>query len=112
VVSSGENLTRIAQRYGTTAEAVAKMNGIDGKRPIFPGQKLRVPRGKTRSSKAGSKGTSQKKKEAIAYSVKKGDSLSTIAARHKISVAALLRANRIDAKKPLQIGQRLAIPVP
>ena len=107
VISSGETLTSIAKRYGATVEAIAKMNGIDDKRPIFPGQKLRVPRGGATQSKKKSG-----KKEAIAYQVKKGDSLSSIAARHDISVAALLRANRIDPKKPLQIGQRLAIPVP
>jgi zinc protease len=120
VVSSGENLTTIAKRYASTVTAIAKMNGINQTKPIFPGQKLRVPRGVARSSKqadnrkSGSKTASSRpaKKQAIAYSVKRGDSLSTIAARHQISVAAMLRANRIDPKKPLQIGQRLAIPVP
>jgi LysM repeat protein len=87
------------------------MNGIGEKQPIFPGQKLRVPRGSARKS-TGSRKQRGRKKEAIAYTVKKGDSLSSIAARHKISVAAILRANRINPKKPLQIGKRLAIPVP
>lgn len=126
IVSSGENLTTIAKRHGSTAAAIAKMNGISEKQPIFPGQKLRVPRtapakrSTSRATQASSSGAStasdqkkkKKKKEAIAYQVKKGDSLSSIAARHDISVAALLRANRIDPKKPLRIGQRLAIPVP
>ncbi|HEU5073558.1 MAG TPA: insulinase family protein [Polyangiaceae bacterium] len=123
IVSSGENLTSIAKRHGSTADAIAKMNGISEKQPIFPGQKLRVPRGSARkpgtstASRATTAGAtagpnSSKKKEAIAYQVKKGDSLSSIAARHDISVAALLRANRIDPKKPLKIGQRLAVPIP
>ena len=122
IVSSGENLTIIAKRHGTTSDAIAKMNGISEKQAIFPGQKLKVPRGSKRESNAkqtSSTGartaaapTPAKKKEAIAYQVKSGDSLSSIAARHDISVAALLRANRIDPKKPLRIGQRLAIPVP
>ncbi len=109
VVSSGENLTLIARRYGSSVEAIAKMNGINAKQPIFPGQKLRVPRGVAKRGKGSARPA---KKEAIAYVVKKGDTLSGIAARHKISVAAILRANRIDPKKPLKIGQRLAIPVP
>lgn len=120
IVSSGENLTLIAKRYGSTVPAICKMNGIGEKQPIFPGQKLRVPHGVARKSPNTKNSSSpkqaapaqKKKKEAIAYQVKKGDSLSSIAARHNISVAALLRANRIDPKKPLQIGQRLAIPVP
>ena len=124
IVSSGENLTIIAKRHGSTPDAIAKMNGISEKQRIFPGQKLRVPRGSaekgasSRAARASGSSTPlgapapTKKKEAIAYQVKKGDSLSSIAARHDISVAALLRANRIDPKKPLRIGQRLAVPVP
>lgn len=123
IVSSGENLTIIAKRHGSTANAIAKMNGISEKASIFPGQKLRVPRasaqkrGATSGTRGSGAGTAAapappKKKEAIAYQVKSGDSLSSIAARHDISVAALLRANRIDPKKPLRIGQRLAVPVP
>lgn len=44
------------------------------------------------------------------YVVKPGDSLSVIAARHKVSVAALTRANGISKKKPIRPGQRLVIP--
>jgi LysM repeat protein len=44
------------------------------------------------------------------YVVKAGDSLSVIAARHKVSVAALTRANGISKKKPIRPGQRLVIP--
>ncbi len=49
-------------------------------------------------------------KPARSYVVKAGDSLSVIAARHKVSVAALTRANGISKKKPIRPGQRLVIP--
>jgi len=126
-VSSEENLTLIAKRHGSTPQAIAQLNGINEKQAIFPGQKLRVPAGAKKQSDAAKKqsnaakqqgdvtkqkSAAPKKKEALAYQVRKGDSLSSIAARHDISVAALLRANRIDPKKPLQLGQRLAIPIP
>lgn len=44
------------------------------------------------------------------YVVKPGDSLSVIAARHKVSVAALTRANGISKKRPIRPGQKLVIP--
>jgi LysM repeat protein len=102
IVRSGENLTSIANQVGSTAAEVAKLNGMSPNKTIFPGDKLRVPRSKARASK--------KKKEAVAYVVKKGDTLSSIAARFKVSVGAIERANRIDRKKAIRPGQRLAIP--
>jgi membrane-bound lytic murein transglycosylase D len=42
VVQSGETLTRIAARYGTTVQILEKLNGMrDG--ALRPGQRLKVP---------------------------------------------------------------------
>ena len=77
IVSSGENLTLIAKRHGSTPQAIAKLNGINEKQRIYPGQKLRVPVGakkptgatttRSRSSDTGvAPGPSpNKKKEAL-----------------------------------------------
>jgi len=43
VVSAGETLWGIAQRYGTSIEAIQRANGI-GDRPIVPGQRLNISR--------------------------------------------------------------------
>lgn len=46
------------------------------------------------------------------YEVKAGDTLYSLAKKHNISVAALLKANRLpSADVPLKVGQRLVIPV-
>jgi peptidoglycan hydrolase-like protein with peptidoglycan-binding domain len=44
------------------------------------------------------------------YVVRAGDSLTSIASRHKTTVAALARVNNLDIMKPIVIGQRLHIP--
>jgi LysM repeat protein len=43
VVQPGENLFRIALKYGTTVEAIATANGIRNVHFIYPGQSLRIP---------------------------------------------------------------------
>lgn len=43
VVQAGENLFRIALRYGTTVEAIAVANGISNVHLIYAGQSLRIP---------------------------------------------------------------------
>ncbi len=45
VVCRGENLTRIAMRYGTTVHAIAQANGIWNPNCIFAGQVLKIPCG-------------------------------------------------------------------
>ncbi|MFI5267173.1 MAG: LysM peptidoglycan-binding domain-containing protein, partial [Chloroflexota bacterium] len=48
--------------------------------------------------------------EAAAYTVKSGDTLSSIAAENKSTVDAIAKANNITDPNKLQIGQKLAIP--
>ena len=49
-VSSGETLSSIASRYGTTVGALARVNKIRDPNFIVSGQKLRVPSGRVRIS--------------------------------------------------------------
>lgn len=42
-VRTGESLWSIAQKYGTTVEALAQANGISPRGRLHPGQKLRIP---------------------------------------------------------------------
>lgn len=41
-VKSGDTLTKIANKYGTTVDNLVKLNGIKNKNLIYAGQKLRV----------------------------------------------------------------------
>ena len=41
-VQKGDNLTKIAKKYGTTVDQLVKWNGIKNKNLIYAGQKLRV----------------------------------------------------------------------
>lgn len=41
-VKKGDTLSAIAKKYGTTYQAIAKLNGIANPNKIYPGQKLRV----------------------------------------------------------------------
>jgi LysM repeat protein len=43
VVQSGDSLSSIAQRFGTTADELARINGITDPNTLDIGQKLQVP---------------------------------------------------------------------
>jgi soluble lytic murein transglycosylase-like protein len=43
VVARGDNLTVIARRFGTSVDALARANGIDPRRILHEGRRLRIP---------------------------------------------------------------------
>ncbi len=109
VVKKGESLARIAARNGVTTQALLKANNMTMKQAsrIRAGQKLTIPGKALPQSAASTRGT-----KATTYVVKRGDSISKIAAKNGITVQELLKANGMTAKAASRIhaGQKLTIP--
>jgi membrane-bound lytic murein transglycosylase D len=55
---------------------------------------------------------SSAQKRSRFYRVKPGDSAGTIAHRHKVSLESLIRANNLNKKAVIRVGQNLRIPSP
>lgn len=101
VVQPGDNLFRIALRYGTTVQAIAQANGIANASQISVGQELTIPAGGQPSQPAPS-GTT--------YVVKPGDNLFRIALRYNMSYQRLAEYNGIANPANIYVGQVLRIP--
>ena len=43
MVQSGDTLGRIAKQHGVSVEALCKINDLDRREPIHPGQQLKIP---------------------------------------------------------------------
>jgi LysM repeat protein len=97
-VQAGENLYRIAQRYGTTVEAIMAANGITDARSLKVGQVLLIPVGG-----GGTTGTG-------AYVVQPGDTLYSIAKRFGTTVETLAALNGLAPPYTIKVGQTLVIP--
>ena len=105
VVRRGENLFRIALRYGTTAQALAAANGLANPNHVYVGQRLVIPgHGTMPPAPAPSTPSGQ------TYTVRRGDTLSAIALRYGISTWALAQANGIRNPSFIYVGQVLRIP--
>ncbi len=107
-VKKGDNLSEIARRSGTTVAAIRKASGLKGD-TIYAGTTIKVPFTPKGYKADAKKGGSTK---ATSYTVKKGDTISGIAAKNGVSTAALLKANKMsDAQaKRIRPGQKLTIP--
>lgn len=91
-VRSGDSLSAIAARFGTTVSALQSANNIRNANLIYPGQVLRV------SGQA----TAQR-----AYTVRSGDNLSVIASRLGTTVGHLQSTNGIRNVNLIYPGQSL-----
>lgn len=93
-VLSGETLSQIAARYGTTYQQLAKINNIANPDLIYPGQILRI-NGEALSLKT--------------YTVQSGDTLSGIAAKYGTSYQRLAQINGISNPDLIYPGQIIKI---
>lgn len=90
VVKSGDTLSGIATKYGTTYQALARLNGISFPYTIYPNQLLKV------------NGTASK-----TYTVHSGDTLSGIANKLGVSVSYLVSKNGIHNANLIYVGETL-----
>ncbi|MGO4702936.1 LysM peptidoglycan-binding domain-containing protein [Dyella sp. 2RAB6] len=99
-VQSGDTLSAIAARQGVSLKALEAANPqIRDFNHIYPGQVIHLP-GSAGSAPAGG-----------SYTVKSGDTMSGIAARHGVSLPALLAANpQISNPNRIYPGQVIHLP--
>jgi LysM repeat protein len=102
-VRPGDNLTRIANRYGTSVRAIMSANGLYSS-VIYVGQVLYIPAGSGGGGGGGGGWC------ARTYIVQPGDTLSGIARWFGVSTQQLAAANNIYNPSHIYVGQRLCIP--
>jgi LysM repeat protein len=104
-VKSGDTVATIAGSFGLSTASVLALNGLSWKSTIFPGQKLSlVAGGATAQPSRASSGT------ARSYTIKRGDTLSSIAGAHGVATSALLAANGLGWSSIIYPGQKLSVP--
>ena len=106
VVSRGDTLWDIARFYGTSPRAIQSVNALASVRRLRPGQRLAIPG----DSSPGRSLKRVVKRPRVYHRVRRGETLSTIADRYRVSPKALQRANSIRNRHRIRVGQRLRIP--
>ncbi len=92
-VRQGDTISGIAKKFGlTNISTLISVNDIGNVRQLAAGQKLKIP-----------------SIDGIVYTVKKGDSLSGITGKYKVSLEQLLDVNELTSET-LTAGQQLFLP--
>ena len=93
-VQSGDTLSGIAAKFGTTYQILAAINGIGDPNHIWPGEVLKVT------------GTAS---QQSTYYVQAGDTLSAIASKFGTTVSSLVSLNHISNPNVIYVGQKIYV---
>jgi N-acetylmuramoyl-L-alanine amidase len=118
-VQPGETLWSIATANNFTTSALAAANGLSEDSQVVLGSQIKIPSvseaaaalsSGTPLSSSGSTSTGSGAPPAGAYTVRPGDTLSSIAGRSGVPMIAVANMNGVDPAKPLLIGTVLKLP--
>ncbi|MFM6963858.1 MAG: LysM peptidoglycan-binding domain-containing protein [Micrococcales bacterium] len=103
-VSEGETLHAIANHYNVKLSNLLALNELSPQSILFPGQVLQLrevtPIARTMKSAT----------RINEHAVIEGETLTSIARHHKVSLTALLKANKLSRTSLIFVGQILDIP--
>jgi murein DD-endopeptidase MepM/ murein hydrolase activator NlpD len=127
-VAQGETIQTISRRYGVPAIAIAEANGMTTGTPIYPGQRLVIPKYSHSGGRAApapaapqlaaapmTTGSVRQPARPLAaqgqvHTVGPGETMFSIGRRYHVSPVALAQANRLPPHHKLRMGEQLTIP--
>ena len=139
-VRRGDNIASIARKFNITQAQVRSLNKLSRGSKLVAGRRIRVPgeqiaglaeskkKSKTTDREPAEAKPSKKKlvkslkvtpatakqssqlKSKKFHVVKRGDTLTRIAQKYKVSIQALAKTNRLNHKSPIPVGASLQIP--
>jgi LysM repeat protein len=116
-IAQGDTISRIARTFGVSVAAVLQANRLSPSSIIYPGQRLTIP-SRIVPAAAQTAATQAPAPQpapgpaATTWTVRTGDTVTGIANRFGVTVAAVLTANGLSRSSIIYPGQRLAIPSP
>ena len=111
-VKAGDNLSKIAKRYGVSLNELLELNGLTRNSILRIGQTIKIPAGAKPAAETSSASSGTSALSGVAttgYVVQKGDSLSKLAIKFNTSVKKIMELNGLKSTN-IRVGQKLKLP--
>ena len=114
LVDNGDTLSGIARSKDSSVKEIMEFNNLSSVK-IKPGQDLKIPRDKITKTVSNNKSTagsaaSKAENAQVYYTVRRGDTLSSIAARRNLPIEEIMNANNLNSDF-IKAGQELVLPI-
>jgi LysM repeat protein len=121
MIQRGDTISKIAARFGVSTQAVLAANGLGWSSIIYGGQTITIPAGgsaplavQTVASvtpvAAAPAAPAPAPAASTSYTIRSGDTISSIAKSTGVPVSAILSANGLGASSIIYAGRTLVIP--
>ncbi len=112
-IQNGDSLSHIAHKFRVETSDLKSVNSLTSSK-IRAGDTLVIPGSHQPSAETRTRGNpflfnQTRQSQPKVYRVKSGDSFWSIARKFKVNMNKLIKTNRLNPKRALQIGQRILI---
>ncbi|TQJ61610.1 LysM repeat protein [Arthrobacter sp. SLBN-83] len=108
----GDTVSAIAGRFGLDTGEILKLNNLQANTIIYPGQKLKLSGSPTPAAPAPAPAAAPAAPAPGAgatYTVKSGDTLGAIAARHNVALSDVFTWNNLSMRSIIYPGQKIKV---
>jgi LysM repeat protein len=107
----GDTISGIAGRYGLDTNTVLQLNGLSASTIIYPGQQIKLSgSGTTPAAPApAAPSPAPSPSSSSSYTVKSGDTLGGIAARHGVALSDVFSWNGLNGRSIIYPGQQIKV---
>lgn len=108
-VSTGDTVSALAHRYGSTIDAIIAANKLNSRATIYSGTTLTIPT-KPSTTTAAPKTGSVKTSAAVTHKVVAGDTVWDLSRKYGSPTSAIIKQNGLGKSAIIRVGQKLTIP--
>jgi LysM repeat protein len=119
-IQRGDTISKVAARFGVTTQAVLTANGLGWSSIIYGGQTITIPAGGSAplaiqtvaavTPVAVAPAAPPAPVASTSYTIRSGDTISSISKSRGVAVSAILAANGLSASSMIYAGRTLVIP--
>lgn len=110
-IARGDTISAVAGKFGLNTAEILKLNNLQPNTTIYPGQKIKLsgsaaaPAAPAAAPAAAAPATAA----GATYTVKAGDTLGAIAARHNVGLGDVFAWNNLNMRSIIHPGQKIKV---